>query len=49
VVVAQSVASAEALFWLAAQTQPPYDTTPIYMREADAKPSTKPRLILDKT
>jgi tRNA threonylcarbamoyladenosine biosynthesis protein TsaB len=48
-VVPQSVASAEALYWLAASAQPPYDTTPLYMREADAKPSTKPRLILDKT
>jgi tRNA threonylcarbamoyladenosine biosynthesis protein TsaB len=48
-VVSQQTPSPEALYWLAAQGQPPYETTPIYMREADAKPSTKPKLILDKT
>lgn len=43
-VIPADVPTAEALGWLALTAQLPYDTTPVYMREADAKPSTRPQL-----
>jgi tRNA threonylcarbamoyladenosine biosynthesis protein TsaB len=45
-IVPQATASIEAMAWLAQNAEAPFDLKPLYMREADATPSTKPVLTL---
>jgi tRNA threonylcarbamoyladenosine biosynthesis protein TsaB len=42
----QTTAAIGAMSWLALKAEPPFDLKPLYMREADATPSSKPVLVL---